>query len=222
MSGLFDDLETAFRLADAPATIRMAAVVLAAGSSRRMGGRHKLLLDVGGLPMIRRTVDNVLAFGPTETVVVTGHRADEVEAALAGLPIAIVRNPNHAEGQPTSVVAGVRALTRACDAVMIVLGDQPQVTAADFSALADAYRDLTDSAILVPHHKGARGNPVVFAARYIPSVIAGSVNVGCRRLIETHGDDVAKVEMASDAFVRDCDTPEDYAALVAGHAEAGR
>lgn len=222
MSGLFDDLETAFRLADPPATIRMAAVVLAAGSSRRMGDRHKLLLDVGGEPMIRRTVGNVLAFGPTETIVVTGHRADEVEVAVAGLPITIVRNPNHTEGQPTSVVAGVRALTRACDAVMIVLGDQPQVTAADFAALSDAYRNLTDSGILVPHHNGARGNPVVFAARYIPSVISGSVNVGCRRLIETHGDDVAKVEMASDAFVRDCDTPEDYAALLAGHAGVGR
>lgn len=213
MTGLAD-LAAAFKPAATPAGLRVAAVVLAAGESRRMGGRHKLLLDVGGEPMIRRTVRNVLDFAPTETVVVTGHRADAVEAALAGLPVKLVRNPDHARGQPTSVAAGVHALTAACDAVLVGLGDQPQVIAADLRALADAYLRLENASILVPYHEGRRGNPVMFAARHIPAVLTGTVNVGCRRLIETHADDVARVEMAGDAYVIDCDTPEDFERLV--------
>jgi molybdenum cofactor cytidylyltransferase len=175
-----------------------------------MGDRHKLLLDIAGEAMIRRTIRNVLDSSPVETVVVTGHRADEIERALAGLPVKIVRNPDHEKGQPTSVAAGIRALSEPCDAIMVALGDQPQVTAADFADVVAAYGNLKGPSILVPHHRGRRGNPVVFAARHIPEVLSGSVNVGCRRLIETHGDEVARVEMESDVFTLDCDTPEDF------------
>ncbi len=193
---------------------RVATVVLAAGASRRMG-EHKLLLDVGGEPMIRRTVRNALGFASSETVVVTGHRAEEVEAALAGLPIRLVRNPFHEQGQPTSVAAGVRALTLTCDAVMVILGDQPQVTPAHMRALVEAWEKREDNAIVVPHHEGKRGNPIVFGVRHVPEVVSGVVNVGCRRLIETHPDNVARVEFDSDVYTVDCDTPEDYARLLA-------
>lgn len=208
------DLRIDLAVEAAPAGTRVAAVVLAAGSSRRMGGRHKLLLDVLGQPMIRRTVENVLAAAPVETVVVTGDRAAEIEAVLDGLPIRHVRNPKHEEGQPTSVAVGVRALSAPCDAVMIVLGDQPQVTAEDLRALVATYEGLTQPSILVPHFHGRRGNPVILAVRHVPEVLRGTVKVGCRRLIESHADEVAAVEMASDVFTTDCDTPENYAELV--------
>jgi molybdenum cofactor cytidylyltransferase len=208
------DLKLDLAAAAAPVGTRVAAVVLAAGSSRRMGGRHKLLLDVLGQPMIRQTVENVLAAAPVETVVVTGDRAAAIEAVLAGLPIRYVRNSRHEEGQPTSVAAGVRALTEPCDAVMIVLGDQPQVTPRDLRALIAAYEGLAQPSILVPHFRGRRGNPIIFAVRHVPEVLRGTVKVGCRRLIESHADEVAAVEMASDAFTTDCDTPEEYAELL--------
>jgi len=213
VTGLLD-LETAFRATSPPGKIRVAAVILAAGSSRRMGGRHKLLLDIAGEPMIRRTVRNVLASTAGETVVVTGHRAEEVGGTLADLAVRIVNNPHHEQGQPTSVVAGVRALSKPCDAVMVVLGDQPQVTQADLDELIAAYGRLEGASILVPHYGGRRGNPVIFAARHIPGVLSGTVNVGCRHLIETHADEVACVEMGSEAYALDCDTPEDYEGLL--------
>lgn len=197
----------------APMRVRVSAVVLAAGLSARMGDQAKMLLDLAGKPMIRRTVENVLASEPAETIVVTGHRAEEIEAALSGLAVRCVRNPLYAEGQPTSVVAGVRALTQPCDAVMIVLGDQPLVTAADFHKLIDAYQTMERHSILSPHHQGKRGNPVVFAARHIPSIASGGFNVGCRRLIETHAEEVCCAELGSDVFTTDCDTPEDYRRL---------
>jgi molybdenum cofactor cytidylyltransferase len=210
----FADLKTLFKLPAQEGRPRIAAVVLAAGSSRRMGDRHKLLLDVAGVPMIRRTVRNVLDASPVETAVVTGHRADEIEAALAGLPVKFARNPDHEQGQPTSVAAGVRVLSAPCDAVMIVLGDQPQLTSADLAELISVYRRVDGPSIVVPHHKGRRGNPVIFAARHIPEVLSGSVNVGCRHLIETRGDEVARPEMESDVFTLDCDTPEDFERLL--------
>jgi len=179
-----------------------------------MGEAPKLLLDVGGVPMIRRTVENVVAFAPAETVVVTGHRAAEIEQALAGLPVRCVHNPRHQEGQPTSVAAGVGALTAHCNAVMVVLGDQPLVTADDMRALVAAYEALDAESILVPHHAGQRGNPVIFAARHIPAVIGGGLNVGCRHLIDSHAVQVARTEFASDVYTLDCDTPDDYRRLI--------
>jgi molybdenum cofactor cytidylyltransferase len=189
----------------------VSAVVLAAGLSSRMGGPHKLLLDVGGEPMLRRVVRSVLAVDPAEVIVVTGYRAEDIKAALDGLPVRFVHNPAFAEGQPGSVVAGVRALTAFCHAVMIVLGDQPLLTPEVLGRLIGAYGTAPDGrSILVPTSGGERGNPVLFAARHIPEIQAGGMKVGCRRLIETYPDEVALIEMADDAFTQDCDTPADY------------
>ncbi len=196
----------------APA-VGISAVILAAGSSARMGRGPKLLLDIGGAPMIRRTVENVLEFGPVETVVVTGRGAADIEAALAGLPVAFVHNPDHEHGQPTSVAAGVKALSAPCRAVMIVLGDQPLVTADHLRALAVAYEALEGASILVPHHRGRRGNPVVIGTRHIPAITGGGDRG--RPMIDTGGDDVGRVEFDSDVFVFDCDTPRDYRRLLA-------
>ena len=192
----------------------VSAVVLAAGLSSRMGGPHKLLLDVGGEPMLRRVVRSVLGVDPAEVVVVTGFNAEAVVAALDGLPVRCVHNPAFADGQPGSVVAGMRALTVSCDAVMIVLGDQPLLTPGALGRLIEAYRNAPDGrSILVPTSGGERGNPVLFAARHIAAIGTGTMKVGDRRLIEAYPEQVALIEMADDAFTQDCDTPADYAMM---------
>ncbi|WP_419759828.1 nucleotidyltransferase family protein [Acidisoma sp.] len=194
----------------------VSAVVLAAGLSSRMGGPHKLLLDVGGEPMLRRVVRSVLGVDPAEVVVVTGFNAEAVVAALDGLPVRCVHNPAFADGQPGSVVAGMRALTVSCDAVMIVLGDQPLLTPGALGRLIEAYRNAPDGrSILVPTSGGERGNPVLFAARHIAAIGTGTMKVGDRRLIEAYPEQVALIEMADDAFTQDCDTPADYAMMQA-------
>ena len=194
----------------------VSAVVLAAGLSSRMGGPHKLLLDVGGEPMLRRVVRSVLGVKPAEVIVVTGFNAEAVVAALDGLPVRFVHNAAFAEGQPGSVVTGVRTLKAFCHAVMIVLGDQPLLTAQALGRLIEAYATAPEGrSILVPTSGGARGNPVLFAARHIPEIQAGTMKLGCRRLIETYPDQVVLIEMADDAFTQDCDTPADYAVMQA-------
>ena len=199
----------------------VSAVVLAAGLSSRMGGPHKLLLDVGGEPMLRRVLRCVLGLDPAEVVVVTGHRAEDVAAALGGLPVRLVHNPGYAEGQPGSVLTGVRALTVPCQAMMIVLGDQPLLTPAALARLIAAFRTAPEGrSILVPTSGGERGNPVLFAARHIPEIQAGQMKIGQGRLIEAYPDQVALIEMEDDAFVQDCDTPDDYAVVQARLAAA--
>lgn len=192
----------------------MSVVVLAAGLSSRMEGKHKLTLNVGGEALVRRTVRAVLGIKPVETIIVTGFEADAVKAALVGLDVRFVNNADYTSGLPGSVAAGVRALRDYCYAVMIVPGDQALLTPENLQSLIAAYAKC-ERAILVPHHKGQRGNPIIFSAHFIPLVTSGGVNVGCRHLIETNGADVAQVEFESDAFITDCDTQADYAALIA-------
>jgi molybdenum cofactor cytidylyltransferase len=194
----------------------VSAIVLAAGSSRRMAGQHKLTLDIGGEKMIRRNVRTVLGIDPAETIVVTGFDAPSIEAALAGLPVRFAHNRAHEEGQPSSVAAGVRALERFCHAVMVVPGDQPLLTPAHLLDLIEAFRTAPGGrSIVVPFHRGNRGNPILFAAHHVPEVVGGGLNIGCRHLIEANGDRVARVEFASDAYTVDCDTPADYTAILA-------
>jgi molybdenum cofactor cytidylyltransferase len=194
---------------------QISAVVLAAGQSLRMEGRHKLTLDTGGEPMIRRTVKAVMGIAPVEIVVVTGFAAARVVTGLAGLPVRFIHNPRYEAGQQTSVAAGVRSLQRACDAVMVVPGDQCLLTPMLLADLVSAFQNGGHRSIVVPFHKGRRGNPVLFASRHISEIVGEGLNIGCRHLIERHEDDVARIEFESDAYVTDCDTPGDYANLLA-------
>ena len=193
--------------------LRFSAVVLAAGASTRMAGRHKLLLPLDGEPVIRRTVRAVLGAHPAEVVVVTGSHADAIVEALAGLDVRIEFNPRHAEGQMTSVAAGVAALRAPCDAVMVCLGDMALLEPADYAAIAAAFA-AQSRAILVPRRDGIRGNPVVFAAGFIPEVLAGSRNLGCRKLIADHPEEVYPHDPGHDRCFVDLDTPADYARLL--------
>lgn len=194
---------------------RFSAVVLAAGTSSRMQGRNKLLLPVAGEPAIRRTVTSVLGAQPQEVVVVTGYQGVEVAAALQGLPIELLANPRFEEGQMTSVAAGIAALTRATDAVMVCLGDMVLLTSADYRELAGLCVQQTEKSIVVPRYRGQRGNPVVIAAWRIPEILIERPNLGCRKFIDDHPQDVLVHESPHDRVIADMDTPEDFARICA-------
>lgn len=196
-------------------TASFSAVVLAAGLSSRMEGRHKLLLPVGGEPAVRRVVCAIIAAQPQEIVVVTGFSGPAVIEALDGLNVRFHNNTRYREGQMTSVAAGVTALQAPCDAVMICLADQVLLETADYRELIDAYGSMPYGSILVPMFDGVRGNPVLFAASYAPEVVSGDLNPGCRKLIAEHGDEVFLYAAAHDRFCVDMDTPDDYMRIVA-------
>jgi molybdenum cofactor cytidylyltransferase len=190
-------------------------VVLAAGNSSRMQGRHKLLLPLGEVPVIVHTVRRLLAAEPQEVVVVTGYRGRDVMTALADLPVALQPNARWEEGQMTSAAIGAGSLTKATDAVMMCLGDMALLETADYLELVDAYLGKTDRPIVIPYFGQQRGNPILFASSYVHEVAVGERHIGCKKLANQYPDDVYRHAAAHDRFTTDMDTPEDYARICA-------
>jgi len=196
---------------DAPAPARrprIAGLLLAAGQSRRMGSRNKLLADVDGVPMIRRTAENLLASTARPVVVVTGHQAKETERVLDGLDVITIHNPSHATGLSSSLKAGLGKLPDDADGVVVCLGDMPLVTDATINRLIAAYDPVEGWAICVPTWKGKRGNPVLWDRQFFEDMAELAGDVGARHLIGTHGELVVEVEMKDDGVMVDIDTPE--------------
>jgi molybdenum cofactor cytidylyltransferase len=197
----------------------IAAVVLAAGRSSRMGGPNKLLAEIGGRPLIRHVVDAALASRARPVVVVTGHQRDKVEAALAGLPVKFVHNPHFADGLGTSLKSGIAALPADADGAIVCLGDMPQVDAALIDRLIGAFDPDHGALVVVPTIDGKRGNPVVWSRRFFPDLMTVEGDVGARYLIGRYTEAVAEVPLTGTAALTDVDTPE---ALEAVRAELER
>jgi molybdenum cofactor cytidylyltransferase len=200
----------------------IAAVVLAAGRSSRMGGPNKLLAEIGGKPLVRHVVDAALASRARPVIVVTGHQRDKVEAALAGLPVKFVHNPHFADGLGTSLKAGIAALgtlPAEADGAIVCLGDMPQVDAALIDRLIGAFDPEHGALVVVPTIDGKRGNPVVWSRRFFPDLMAVEGDVGARYLIGRYTEAVAEVPFSGTAALTDVDTPE---ALEAVRAELER
>jgi molybdenum cofactor cytidylyltransferase len=186
----------------------VAALVLAAGRSSRMGGPNKLLAEIGGRPLVRIATEQVLASRARPVIVVTGHQRERVEAALDGLPVEFVDNPAFADGLGTSLKAGIGALPAQSDGVIVCLGDMPQVDAAMIDKLAGALAPDKGALIAVPTIAGQRGNPVVWSRRFFPELMAVEGDIGARHLIGRYAEAVIEVPLTGTAALTDVDTPE--------------
>ena len=187
---------------------RIAIIVLAAGQSRRMGKDNKLVADVNGTAMVRHTLGNIAGVVPDEPIVVTGHEADMVTAALVGLDLKIVHNPKFAAGLSTSLVTGLGALDDEVDGALVCLADMPRVSREDIKKLIAAFDPIENRAICVPTFRGKRGNPVLWGREFFDPMSRVSGDVGARHLIGAHDDKVVEVEVDSDGVILDVDTPE--------------
>lgn len=189
-------------------TPNIAVIVLAAGRSTRMGAANKLLADIGGGAMVRRVVEAALASAAAPVLVVTGHQAADVQAALAGLKVAFVHNPDYAVGLSSSLKAGIGAVPESVDGALVLLGDMPQIAAAHLDRLLAAFAAETASAIIVPTHAGKRGNPVLWPRAYFAEMLQLEGDAGAKRLLVAHASGVRKVDLGTDAIFADVDTPE--------------
>jgi molybdenum cofactor cytidylyltransferase len=188
---------------------RIGAIVLAAGRSSRMAPHNKLLLaDATGRTMVARVVDAVLASPARPVVVVTGHAAEAVRAALAGRDVAFAHNPDHALGLSGSLRVGLDALGEDVDAALVCLGDMPLVSPALLGRLIAAHDAEEGRAIVVPTVGDRQGNPVLWDRRFFPAMRAVTGDVGARHLLGEHAESVHEVPMEDDAALRDFDTPE--------------
>jgi molybdenum cofactor cytidylyltransferase len=184
---------------------QIAAIILAAGRSTRMGAQNKLLADVRGLPLLRHVAQAALASRARPVLVVVGHQAAAIRSALAGLPVTFVDNPAYAAGLSGSLQAGIRALAAGCDGTLVLLGDMPQITSVHIDALIAAF---APGAIVVPTHRGRRGNPVLWPAACLGEMLALAGDAGAKQLLAAHATKVRSVDLGSDAIFVDVDTPE--------------
>jgi molybdenum cofactor cytidylyltransferase len=194
---------------------RIAAVVLAAGRSTRMGAVNKMIAEIGGKPLVRIAVEQALASRAQPVIVVTGHERERIEAALAGLSVRFVHNPDYAEGLGTSLRAGIAAVPDSADAAIVCLGDMPQVDAALIDRLIAAFDPERGALIVVPSIEGRRGNPVVWSRRFFHDLMQIQGDIGARHLIGAYAEAVAEVPVAGVAALTDVDTPESLSAVKA-------
>jgi molybdenum cofactor cytidylyltransferase len=186
----------------------VAAVILAAGKSSRMGGPNKLLEHLRGKPLVRIVTEQALASKAAPVVVVTGHMADDIKAALKGLDVTFAHNPKFATGIAGSVKTGIAALPSDAVGAVICLGDMPDVDAGLINRLIDAFAPDRGALIAIPVGEGRRGNPVLWSRRFFDELMTIEGDVGARHLIAKHPEAVTEVSADGQSAFLDIDTPE--------------
>jgi molybdenum cofactor cytidylyltransferase len=183
--------------------------------STRMG-QNKLLLLFKGKPLIAHAVDTLLASEIDEIIVVLGNEADKVQEKLRDRQVRLIENPDFREGLSTSVRAGVTAVSRQADGIMVYLADQPLLEPADVNRILRAFVHAKDAgkSIVVPFFDRQRGNPVLLDSSYREAILGVVGDVGCKGVIKRYPDQVFVVQMESDHVIRDMDTIEEYEAVL--------
>ncbi len=190
----------------------LAGVVLAAGLSTRMGA-FKPLLPLDGRTVLEGAIATLREGGVADVVVVTGHRGDELTAAIARAGARRVHNPRYEEGMYTSVQAGVAALSDDLAAFFLLPCDIPRAGAATVRQLARARHEAGDPAVIYPVHRRRRGHPPLIAARLIPGILRAEPRGGLREVLHGFAGEVIEVKVDQPGILRDLDTWESYERL---------
>lgn len=192
----------------------IAGVVLAAGSSSRLG-RPKQLLPLHGEPLLRHTLRAILASSLDEVLVVIGHEAAAVQAAIADLPVRTVFNPDYALGQSTSIRAGLHALLPETTAAIFLLGDQPGIDPGVINALIQTWRH-TSAPVAAPRYTDGIGNPVLFDRGVFPELTSLAGDRGAQPIVRAYQRQGRLKTTPVDAPAPpDVDTDDDYTAILA-------
>jgi len=188
----------------------VAAVLLAAGAGTRMGNKPKSLLELDGVPLIRRQIIALLSAGVTELVVVLGHHAKQIAPLLQDMAVTLVINPNPDASPISSQRLGLQSLSGQTDAVLMALADQPLIETQDVQQLLNAFKQRPEGAnLLFPCVQGQPGNPVVFTAQVRSDILACPTEIGCKQWRQQHARQVHAFNCDNPHFVQDVDTPED-------------
>lgn len=183
-------------------------IVLAAGSSRRMAGAHKLLEELRGDTVLGHVLSAARGSGASRVLVVTGHQRDEVEAMLPS-GVDTVHNPDFETGIASSLRAGLAALTELADGALVMLGDMPFVTEGNCATLI---REFTPDSICVPVSGDRRGNPVLWPRRFFDEILRLEGDRGARGIMDRHPQSVREIQLEGSAVLFDIDVRADLIA----------
>jgi CTP:molybdopterin cytidylyltransferase MocA len=195
---------------------RNGAVILAAGLGTRLGGVAKALIQVDGVPLVRRQIDALRGAGVVDIVVVTGVHHDAIARSVAGQGVRLVHNAVSGRGQGTSVRLGLQAADPRADGLLLVLCDQALLTSADLADLMAAHRGHGDRQFVVPWVDGSRrGNPVWVSSGAVRAVLSSDRYLACRDYMDAHPESVLRWHTANDHYLVDIDQPQDLPAVAA-------
>ena len=186
------------------------AVLLAAGRSERMGRNNKLLLNVDGIPLVRKSAINILNSNVTSMTVVTGFDENKIVNALSGLNVNFVKNINFREGLSSSLKAGLANITPTPSAVIICLADMPKIQPEYINQLIENFNPLKGWEICIPTNNGKRGNPVLIGSRFFPYIFETSGDFGAKQVMKQHSDKIVEVEIGTSDIHFDIDTQDEY------------
>ena len=186
------------------------AVLLAAGRSERMGRNNKLLLNVDGIPLVRKSAINILNSNVTSITVVTGFDENKIVNALSGLNVNFVKNINFREGLSSSLKAGLANITPTPSAVIICLADMPKIQPEHINQLIENFDPLKGWEICIPTNNGKRGNPVLIGSRFFPYIFETSGDFGAKEVMKQHSDKIVEVEIGTSDIHFDIDTQDEY------------
>jgi len=189
-------------------------VILAAGSSRRMGPKNKLLQTVEGQPMIARVVDSALSSKAEHVAMILGHEAGLIKEALRGREVEFINNSKYLKGMGTSVAVGAKHFRNSADGLLICLGDMPWLESKHLNLLIDAFDLNDDKSIYVPEYQGKRGNPVLWHSRFFDELCSLQGDWGARKILEKYSDEICYVEIPTNAISMDLDTPDSFLNLI--------
>jgi len=187
----------------------ISAIVLAAGTSSRMG-EPKPLLRISGQPLLARTLESVQRSNVGHIIVVLGAEAGRIRREVVMAGATVVVNPDYAAGMSTSLRAGLRAAPPESRGYLIALGDQPFVLPSTIDVLIERH-SVAGGKILVPTYHGRRGNPVLIDRSLAPELEAIRGDVGCRALFGPHSNDLVEVSVEDPGILLDIDTAEHLA-----------
>ena len=186
------------------------AVLLAAGRSERMGRNNKLLLNVDGIPLVRKSAINILNSNVTSITVVTGFDENKIVNALSGLNVNFVKNINFREGLSSSLKAGLANITPTPSAVIICLADMPKIQPEHINQLIENFNPLKGWEICIPTNNGKRGNPVLIGSRFFPYIFETNGDFGAKQIMKQHSDKIVEVEIGTSDIHFDIDTQDEY------------
>jgi len=188
--------------------LQLEVILLAAGQSRRMGTKNKLLITVDGEPLVRRSAQLYRRF-TDKVFVVLGYEADQVRAALDGVAVRCIENAAYADGQKSSVQCGFTNVSGAGDAIIVALADQPLLSSEDLDGLITAFAESDRQRIMIPFCGDARGNPILIPSAFLKSLKDDVQDLACRKFIAANPHLTRRYDAPNDHFTTDLDTPDD-------------
>ncbi len=197
--------------------MKVSAIILGAGLSSRMGDENKLFLDFHGQPILQQVISNVKESIAHEVILVSSEVSVDKLDDLDLEGVKVVENKNYQEGMTSSIKTGVQNADPNTDGFMICLGDQPGLTSEVLNEIIGVFNTEPDPhKIVVPFHKGQKGNPVIFSCIYKSEILDHKEPEGCRQIIKDHLDHQVRVNISSKSVLEDIDTEEDYIKIVGG------